>query len=142
MSYYTRTLGCARGVARPLVEGEADFVVLHPSRGLLVLEVKGGKTIQHDGYRWFRATQHGPREFQDPFKQAQRNMHALLDIARERSGGRIRKRDFVHGYAVVFPHLDYEGSPPPHADKAIIISRRKPTLHGAGDRDRVRGMDR
>ena len=107
-----------------LVEGEADFVVLHPSRGLLVLEVKGGKTIQHDGYRWFRATQHGLREFQDPFKQAQRNMHALLDIARERSGGRIRKRDFVHGYAVVFPHLDYEGSPPPHADKAIIISRR------------------
>ena len=107
-----------------LVEGEADFVVLHPSRGLLVLEVKGGETIQHDGYRWFRATESGPRDFQDPFKQAQRNMHALLDIARERSGGRIQKRDFVHGYAVVFPHLDYEGSPPPHADKAIIISRR------------------
>jgi len=107
-----------------LVEGEADFVVLHPSRGLLVLEVKGGETIRHDGYRWFRDTKDGPSELQDPFKQAQRNMHALLDIARERSGGRIRKRDLVHGYSVVFPHLDYEGSPPPHADKAIIISRR------------------
>ena len=107
-----------------LVEGEADFVVLHPSRGLLVLEVKGGDRIWHDGYRWFRETGKGPREFQDPFKQAQRNMHALLEIARERSGGRVNKRDFVHGYAVVFPHLDYEGSPPPHADKAIIISRR------------------
>ena len=107
-----------------LVEGEADFVVLHPTRGLLVLEVKGGETIRHDGYRWFRDTRDGPREFQDPFKQAQRNMHALLDIARERSGGRIRKRDLVHGYAVVFPHLDYEGTTPPHADRAIIISRR------------------
>jgi hypothetical protein len=106
------------------VEGEADFVVLHPSRGLLVLEVKGGDRIRHDGYRWFRDTKEGAREFQDPFKQAQRSMHALLEIARERSGERVRKRDFVHGYAVVFPHLDYEGLPPPHADKAIIISRR------------------
>lgn len=107
-----------------LLEGEADFVVLHPTRGILVLEVKGGETIRHDGHRWFRDTKDGPREFQDPFKQAQRNMHALLDIARERSGGRIRKQDIVIGYAVVFPHLDYEGSPPPHADKAIVISRR------------------
>jgi superfamily I DNA/RNA helicase len=107
-----------------LVEGEADFVVLHSSRGLLVLEVKGGEGIWHNGYQWFRDTKEGPREFQDPFKQAQRNMHALLKIAQERSGGRIGKLDFVHGYAVVFPHLDYEGLPPPHADKAIIISRR------------------
>ena len=107
-----------------LAEGEADFVVLHPSRGLLVLEVKGGDSIRHDGNRWFRDTQKGARDFQDPFNQARRNMHALLDIVRERSGGRIRKQDFVHGYAVVFPHLDYEGQPPPNADRAIIISRR------------------
>lgn len=107
-----------------LVEGEADFVVVHPTRGILVLEVKGGETIRHDGYRWFRDTKGGPRELQDPFKQAQRNMHALLDIARERSGGRIQRQDIIHGYAVVFPHLDYDGAPPPHADRAIVISRR------------------
>jgi len=98
--------------------------VLHPSRGLLILEVKGGDTIRYDGYRWFRDTKTGPDEFQDPFRQAQRNMHALLEIVRERSGERIRKQDLVHGYAVVFPHQDYEGLPPPHADKAIVISRR------------------
>lgn len=107
-----------------LLEGEADFVVLHPQRGILVLEVKGGKDIRHDGRRWFRSTSNGPREFQDPFVQARKNMHALLDIVRERSGHRIAKEDLAHGYAVVFPHLDYEGSPPPHADKAIIISRK------------------
>jgi hypothetical protein len=49
-------------------------------------------------------------------------MHALLDIIRERSGRRLCKEDLAYGYAVVFPHLDYDGSPPPHADKAIIIS--------------------
>lgn len=107
-----------------LAEGEADFVVLHPQHGLLVLEVKGGETIRHDGYRWYRDTTGGSREFQDPFRQARRNMHALLDIVKERSGGRISKGDFSHGYAVVFPHMDYEGQPPPHADKAIVISRR------------------
>lgn len=113
-----------RGEERALSEGEADFVILHPRHGLLVLEVKGGDTIRHDGHRWFRDTKDGPREFQDPFSQARRNMHALLDIVTQRSGGRVRKGDLVHGYAVVFPHMDYEGSPPPNADKAIVISRR------------------
>jgi hypothetical protein len=107
-----------------LLEGEVDFVVVHPHKGLLVLAVKGGTSIRHDGRRWFRDTAEGPREFQDPFSQARRNMHALLDIIRERSGRQVTKDDIAHGYAVVFPHLDYEGAPPPHADKAIIISRK------------------
>ena len=113
-----------------LLEGEADFVVAHPRRGLLVLEVKGGETIRHDGRRWFRETADGPKEFQDPFVQARRNMHALLDIIRERSGRRLSKEDMAHGYAVVFPHLDYEGLPPPHADKAIIISSKHLPMMG------------
>lgn len=108
-----------------LVEGEADFVILHPARGMLVLEVKGGDTIRHDGSRWFRDTERGPREFKDPFRQAARNMHALLNIAEQRSGGKIRRSDFVHGYAAVFPHMNYEGEPPPHADRAIVISMRE-----------------
>ena len=107
-----------------LAEGETDFVILHPEHGLLVLEVKGGARIRHDGHRWLRGTQDGPQEFRDPFDQARRNMHALLDLIEERSGGRIMKNSLVHGYAVVFPDLDYTGNPPPNADRAIIISRR------------------
>ena len=107
-----------------LAEGETDFVVVHRRHGLLVLEVKGGDGIRHDGKRWFRASSRGPKEFQDPFSQARRNMHALLDIVEERSGSRLNKHDFIHGYAVVFPHVDYEGPPPPHADRAIVICQR------------------
>jgi len=107
-----------------LLEGEADFIVLHPKYGLLVLEVKGGENIRHDGQKWFRDTNQGPKEFQDPFLQARKNMHALLDIAKERSGGRIQKGQLIHGYAVVFPHMDYRGLPPPNADKAIVIGLR------------------
>lgn len=107
-----------------LLEGEADFVVIHPKLGILVLEVKGGTTIRHDGHRWFRDTSDGPRQFQDPFEQARRNMHALLDIAFERSGNRLNEKNIAHGYAVVFPQMDYVGQPPPNADKAIVISRK------------------
>jgi hypothetical protein len=107
-----------------LAEGEADFVVLHPEKGMLVLEVKGGESIRHDGKRWYRQTRNGLEEFKDPFVQGRRNVHALLDIARERSGGRIRKDSLTYGYAAVFPHMDYEGHTPPNADPAIVISRR------------------
>lgn len=107
-----------------LVEGEADFVILHPQHGMLVLEVKGGRDIRFDGRRWTRGAKDGPKKFQDPFRQAARNMHALVSIIEERSGARVKKDGFVYGYAVVFPDVDYEGSPPPHADKAIVISRR------------------
>ena len=107
-----------------LLEGEADFVVLHRSRGVLILEVKGGSTIRYDGRLWFRDTNKGAKAFQDPFEQARRNMHALLNIVKERSGGRIGNKDVVHGYAVVFPQMDYEGLPPPHAEQSIVISRR------------------
>ena len=106
-----------------LLEGEADFVVIHPQRGILVLEVKGGD-VRLDGTRWVRDTSNGPKPIQDPFSQARRNMHALLDIIGERSGKRLRKEDITHGYAVVFPHFDYEGLPPPSADKAIVISQK------------------
>jgi hypothetical protein len=119
----------AKGALR---EGEADFVVLHPELGLLVLEVKGGENIRHDGRRWFRDNANGPKEFQDPLNQAQRNMHALVSIVEERSGGRLRGSDFVHGYGVVFPHLDYDGNLPSNADPAIVINRKDlPFIKGA-----------
>ena len=107
-----------------LAEGEIDFVVLHRRYGLLALEVKGGQGIRHDGQKWYRNSFHGPREFRDPFDQARRNMHALLEIVEQRSGSRVSKHDLAYGYAVVFPHVDYEGEPPPNANRAIVISRR------------------
>ena len=107
-----------------LAEGETDFVVLHRRFGLLVLEVKGGKDIRHDGQKWYRSSTRGPIEFKDPFDQARRNMHALLEIVEQRSGGRVTRRDLAYGYAVVFPHVDYMGEPPPNSDRAIVISRR------------------
>ena len=108
-----------------LSEGEVDFIITHPSKGLLILEVKGGRAIRYDGRKWYRDTKKGSEEFRDPFSQSQRNMHALLSIIEERSEGKIGKGDIVYGYAVVFPHLDYHGALPAHVDDRLVISRSK-----------------
>lgn len=52
-------------------EGQADFVVVHPRIGLVVLEVKGGGLSVRDGM-WFSVDRHRQEhEIRDPFGQAQ-----------------------------------------------------------------------
>ena len=125
-----------------LVEGEADFVVLHPSRGLLVLEVKGGETIQHDGYRWFRATQRRAARVPGSI-QAGAAQHARAPGHRERAIGRAdteaRLCTRVRG---CLPSPGLRGLTATARRQGHRHLAAQPPLHGAGDRDRVRGMDR
>jgi len=61
-------------------DGEADFVIADPDRGLLVLEVKGGG-IECEGSsgRWFSTDRHGARHaIDDPFEQAKENRFRLI----------------------------------------------------------------
>jgi hypothetical protein len=105
--------------AEPLREGEADFIVLHPDLGLLVLEVKGGVPDLRDR-TWFR----GGKEMRDPFDQARRNRYALLDAVEERTGRRIHRGMFTHGDVVVFPHCVYDGTLPLNTDSRILLDAR------------------
>ena len=59
--------------------GEADFVIVHPGRGVLVIEVKGGKIRGNTSDRdWESEDRHGQRHrVKNPIKQAQRSMYAL-----------------------------------------------------------------
>jgi hypothetical protein len=101
---------------QPLREGEADFVVLHPSRGMLVLEVKGGNPELRN-LTWYR----GGKPMRDPFAQAQRSRYALLEALEERTGRQMTRTMFPHGDAVVFPHCLYQGDLPHNADSRIIL---------------------
>lgn len=103
----------------PLREGEADFVILHPERGMLVLEVKGG-TPELRQRTWFR----GDNEIRDPFDQARRNRYALLDSVEERTNRRVHRSMFTHGDVVVFPHCTYEGPLPLNTDQRILLDGR------------------
>lgn len=104
-----------------LREGEADFVILHPQRGMLVLEVKGGN-IFYENHAWYRLFDGRHRSaITNPFDQARRNMHALNETITGRSDGDLERWDYVHGYAVVFPHHKYQGNLPADVDSAILL---------------------
>jgi hypothetical protein len=63
-------------------DGEADFVLLHPAHGMVVLEVKGGR-IEVSGGEWYSTDRKGVRHrIKDPFRQAKDSKYALLEYLR------------------------------------------------------------
>lgn len=105
-------------------EGETDFVILIPSHGMLVLEVKGGEMdYDADSRQWNRVVGGGRlKPIQDPFEQANRNTHYLENAIKLRGYQGANSLPFGFGYAVVFPDCDYTGPTPPGSEPAIIFS--------------------
>lgn len=107
-----------------LREGEADFIVLHQDKGMLVLEVKGGELRYHNA-TWQRKKKHGYEPITDPFKQARASMHYLVDRIEKQTAGDVCGHHYSYGHAVVFPHDNYTGAIPPGAEESLILSRRQ-----------------
>ncbi|QOF76172.1 NERD domain-containing protein/DEAD/DEAH box helicase [Variovorax sp. 38R] len=91
-----------------LTEGEADFTLLSPGAGVIIVEVKGGG-VRFDPATgaWRSVDRHDqPHPIKDPFRQASGERHALLDQIsghtdwRQWAGGR-----FTIGHAVFFPDI-------------------------------------
>ena len=100
-------------------DGEADFVVAHPDKGILVIEVKGG-TIERDAASgvWRQNSD----EMGDPFEQAMRSKKALLAKIQEAEGHKTRW--IAIGHAVAFPDVDIpQGGLGPNAPDDIILNR-------------------
>lgn len=99
-----------------LHEKEIDFIVLDPDYGMLLIEVKGGQNIRYDLEKgaWSRSDQ----IMKDPFVQARRNMHTLIN----RLTSRLGSIDFTYGYAVVFPNCVYFGALPANVSKEVLIT--------------------
>ncbi|MGD0950432.1 MAG: nuclease-related domain-containing protein, partial [Candidatus Binatia bacterium] len=79
-------------------DSEADFVLVEPNRGMLVIEVKGGR-IARDGVTGTWTSNQIPID--DPIAQARNNRHALID--KIRSLPRWGNRWVRIGHAVAFP---------------------------------------
>jgi hypothetical protein len=105
-------------------EGETDFVIILPSHGMLILEVKGGKINYDDITRaWSRVLGNGDlKPIQDPFEQARRNTHYLENAIKLRGYQGANNLPFTFGYAVVFPDCEYKGATPAGGEPAIIFS--------------------
>lgn len=67
-----------------MTDGEADFVVVHPEHGVLIIEIKGG-SIKRDGLtkKWTSTDRDGVTYDIDPFAQVKRQFYSLRDKLRE-----------------------------------------------------------
>lgn len=67
------------GVNEKRTVGEADFVILHPDKGVMVIEVKSGE-IEYKNGDWIQTnTRSGVSKRIDPFVQARKSQFELLD---------------------------------------------------------------
>ncbi len=86
-------------------DGEADFLILHPRLGMLVVEVKGGD-ISCVGGEWYSRSRGGEvHPIKNPFAQASSNKYKLLDkLAESPTTSRFSSVYSRHiGHAVAFP---------------------------------------
>ncbi len=70
------------------VQGEADFVVIAPGHGVLVIEVKSHESIEADGHgRW----RYGNRDWttRSPFEQASGAQHSIIEYLESRGAGPV-----------------------------------------------------
>ena len=112
-------------------DGEADFIVAHPTKGLLLIEVKGGR-IEYDGVsdQWFS---NGTRLKKDPFVQARDNMYSLLDKVEDLPAWDLG--DLSMGHAVAFPDCQAPGDLRLDAPRDIILDYDNlDDVHGWVDR--------
>ena len=105
-----------------LQPGEADFVIIDPRWGLLVLEVKGSE-IDYDSasHRWRQKNRKtGAWHSIDPFRQAEGNKYALIRRLEEH---RVfaGPPPFTSGHAVAFPSHRMDGRLPADVDPAIVL---------------------
>lgn len=108
---------------RPARPAEADFIVAHPDRGALVVEVKGGAIRYEPGSdTWF--TNQAELQ-QSPFAQAERIQYRLRDMLARSPATEV---EFPLGHAVALPDLDVPR-------RALPASVRPELLLDASDLD-------
>jgi hypothetical protein len=91
-----------------ITEGEADFTLVSPTLGVLVIEVKGGGVTFDPGTGlWHSRDRNGnANSIKDPFKQAQTERHSMRhQIEGHASWRQFGGGEFPLGHAVVFPDI-------------------------------------
>lgn len=97
-------------------DGEADFVLLNPAFGIVVLEAKGGDVNLEAG-RWTTTDGFGNTNEIDPFEQATASKVALHKFLKARLGLSVPTC-----HAVVFPFLRRLPQLGPAAPREIVVT--------------------
>jgi hypothetical protein len=101
-------------------DGEADFILLVPKHGILVLEVKGGGIEVVSGAWYSTDSDYIRHPIKNPFEQAKDSKYALFTYLKgiDPSFGRI---PIVHG--VAFPDITVDRILGLNAPRAIVLDR-------------------
>lgn len=97
----------------PKVYPEIDFIVVVPGKGIICLEVKGGRRISWEDGKWYREDSNRRRPLdENPFDQVESATRNLRDCLKEEfmSKGFPEPRCVV-GHMVVFPQAECPKSP-------------------------------
>jgi len=101
-------------------EGEVDFLVLDPDRGLVALEVKGG-VIGRERDGWYSIDTLGVRHpIKDPGTQSQNAIHKLGHYLRDSD---TSLSELPYGWGVVFPDVDANGNLGVALPRPLLIDR-------------------
>jgi hypothetical protein len=100
-------------------DGEADFVLLHPQHGLMIVEVKGGGIEVVNG-QWFSTNRKGRYRIKNPFVQAKASKYALVKML-QRLGSDLPRTPVIH--AVAFPDGSMLGGIGLEGPRDIILDR-------------------
>jgi hypothetical protein len=89
-------------------DGEADFVIAHAQKPLLVLEVKGGRVGRASG-EWYSIDRSGSRHaIKNPVDQGRKGRFALLEKLKSLPG--LRERFVPIGHGVALPGCGRHGA--------------------------------
>lgn len=90
-----------------VVFGEADFVVIAPKIGIVILEVKSGG-VGFDGTNWEFRNRNGEiaKKTRGPFEQAYEGMFELERIITEKLGDYFGRTHVQYNYGVIFTDED------------------------------------
>lgn len=124
------SLDLADHVARPF--GEADFVVVVPRNGVVVIEVKAVRSLRRRNGLWFYGSS-GQGRARGPFAQAREAMHSVR-AALNRRVGDISMVTF--SVLVVFPYIDFHEESPEWRSWEVADRR---ALSGRGTADCILG---
>lgn len=114
-----------RKISGNVVWGESDFTIFHPSRGIIVIEVKSGG-IRHDDNGWHQKNTLTEEEkrMKDPLVQAEKSKFTFVDLLSEQEE---KFHTFWVEAAVWFPSVDSPeaiGKLPPGYRQEIVLTKK------------------
>lgn len=126
-----------RDPKRGAVDDEVDFVLAHPEKGVIALEVKGGGLECHNG-EWRRRSADGePETIRDPIEQAIDHRYSLERKIKEVPGWNDHR--LLIAYALALPDVTVEGlALAPDAPRELIVDRAQLRT----EEDLIKALDR